>query len=167
MDRTSERQRPFGLHALVDDILASMRPSMKHLQLDIHNRVPDDMACNSYPGAIGQIVSNLLQNCTLHAFADRTQGRIDIRAHTEGDMVVLEVQDDGLGMPAQVLRHVFDPFFTTRLGQGGSGLGLSVSHSLASSVLGGTLSATSEPQQGSCFCLRFLRDAPHTSEPNA
>jgi signal transduction histidine kinase len=64
-------------------------------------------------------------------------------------------------MPPEVLRNIFDPFFTTRLGQGGSGLGLSVSHNLASSVLGGSLSATSVPGEGSCFLLRFAQNIPH------
>jgi PAS domain S-box-containing protein len=164
VDRTSERKREFQLHALVDDILLSMRPSTKHLQLDIAIDISTEITCYSYPGAIGQIMSNLLQNCAVHAFAKRGGGSIHIRAQTDGPWVQLSVQDDGEGMTAQVLGHVFDPFFTTRLGQGGSGLGLSVSHTLAESVLGGSLSASSEPGKGSCFTLRFLRNVPDTTQ---
>lgn len=167
VDRTSERRREFSLQGLVEDILAFMRPGMKHLQLGIHNAVPSSIVCNSYPGAVGQIVSNLLQNCAVHAFDGRTGGCIDIRAREDGEWVELEVQDNGAGMPPEVLSHVFDPFFTTRLGKGGSGLGLSVSHSLAASVLCGELRAASHAGQGSCFTLRFMRTAPPQADSNA
>jgi signal transduction histidine kinase len=72
--------------------------------------------------------------------------------------VVLRVQDDGTGMSDHVRRHAFDPFFTTRLGQGGSGLGLSVSHQLAKVTLGGNLSVESSPGSGSCFTFCFLQN---------
>lgn len=161
VDRTSERQRQFALHALIDDILVSMRPTMKHLALDLRVDVPTDIVCDSFPGALGQVLSNLLQNCVVHAFDQRVSGSIHIAGICRDGMVSLKVEDDGRGMPPEVLRNIFDPFFTTRLGQGGSGLGLSVSHNLASSVLGGSLSATSVPGEGSCFLLRFAQNIPH------
>lgn len=155
VDRASERLRDFQLRDLIEDILASMRPGLKHLELDIHLDVPAGIACHSYPGAIGQIVSNLLQNCAVHAFAGQPRGNLWIDACTDGSQIELRLRDDGAGMSKDVLGHVFDPFFTTRLGQGGSGLGLSVSHNLANSVLGGSLNAESEPGKGSQFTLRF------------
>ena len=74
--------------------------------------------------------------------------------------IALAVSDNGKGMSAATLVHAFDPFFTTRLGQGGSGLGLSICHRLATSVLGGELSATSTPGSGSRFVLIFPQQAP-------
>jgi signal transduction histidine kinase len=65
-------------------------------------------------------------------------------------------------MSEHTLKHIFDPFFTTRLGQGGSGLGLSVSHHLAVAVLGGDLTAASQPGEGCTMTLRFLQRLPHS-----
>ena len=67
-------------------------------------------------------------------------------------------------MTADVLAHIFEPFFTTRLGKGGSGLGLSVSRNIAVGVLGGTLTASSIPEMGTCFVLTFPVVAPVPSE---
>jgi signal transduction histidine kinase len=69
------------------------------------------------------------------------------------DHVVLQVQDDGRGIQNADLPHVFEPFFTTRMGQGGSGLGLHIVHNLVTSVLGGTITAHGEPGQGAKFQL--------------
>ena len=73
----------------------------------------------------------------------------------KGDTVYLDVRDNGRGMEPLVQARVFEPFFTTRLGKGGSGLGLSVSHRIASSVLGGDLTVQSLAGQGSTFTLTF------------
>ncbi len=75
---------------------------------------------------------------------------------------MLTMRDDGIGMSDHTRRHAFDPFFTTRLGQGGSGLGLSVSHRLATTVLGGNLLVTSQPGQGSCFTFYWLQTLPES-----
>jgi signal transduction histidine kinase len=120
---------------------------------------------------VGQVLTNLVQNACVHAFDGRDQGTITISARVDGDFVELRVQDDGSGMSEDNLKHAFDPFFTTRLGKGGSGLGLSVSYNIAHSVLAGSLSATSQPGHGSCMTLRFLKDvtdpAPDSENPMA
>jgi len=74
--------------------------------------------------------------------------------------VLLSIRDDGVGMSSSVLTHVFDPFFTTRLGRGGSGLGLSISHRIATSVLGGDLRAESTLGHGATFILTLPKVAP-------
>ena len=96
----------------------------------------------------------------MHGFDGKAEGQIQIIATLQGDQVELVVVDDGVGMDKKVLMHVFDPFFTTRLGKGGSGLGLSVSYRIATSVLGGSLYARSEPGRGSTFTLKFPVIAP-------
>ena len=122
------------------------------------------MACDTLPGPVGQVLANLLRNAMVHAFAECSTGLITISANLQGSgptrQVVLAVRDDGVGMSEHTRRHAFDPFFTTRLGYGGSGLGLAVSHRLATSQLGGSLSVESEPGAGSCFTFCFLQDLP-------
>jgi len=168
IDRTSERRRTFDLHDLVNDIVTSMKPGMRKTNIQVTRSIPANVPCDSFPGPVGQILTNLIQNAVLHAFAGREGGNIAITATVEGAeaqaQVVLTVCDDGVGMPDTVRHRVFDPFFTTRLGQGGSGLGLSISYRLATATLDGSLSVDSTPGQGSCFTLTFPQAAPHRPE---
>lgn len=161
VDRSSQRQREFEVRDLVHDIVTSLKPTLKLKQLAINISPGENVHCDSIPGAIGQVLTNLIQNAVIHAFEDRDSGTISIDVQTRGEKVVMTVSDDGAGMSSHVLKHAFDPFFTTRMGQGGSGLGLSVSHSLATGMLGGSLTAMSTPGQGSCMTFTFQRELPN------
>lgn len=161
VDRASERRRTFNLVQLVEDIITSVQPGMDKTRLTITHTVGSSIVCDTLPGPIGQVLTNLLQNAKVHAFEGRATGHIRIDSEVMGvgaaAQVVLRIQDDGNGMTEHVRRHAFDPFFTTRLGQGGSGLGLSVSHQLAKVTLGGNLSVESTSGSGSCFTFSFLQ----------
>ena len=122
--------------------------------------IPDGIAMDSYPGAIEQIVSNLVENAVVHAFEGRAQCRVDIAAQALGERVVLTVTDNGNGIPAEHQSHIFDPFFTTRLGKGGSGLGLSIAYGLVTGMLGGQISVDSAPGAGARFTLDLPLTAP-------
>jgi signal transduction histidine kinase len=94
------------------------------------------------------VVTNLIMNSLLHAFDGRSGGIIDIRAELDGEDVLLSVNDDGVGMAAADLNRFFDPFFTTKRGSGGTGLGAHIVFNQVTSVLGGTIRASSEPGAG-------------------
>jgi PAS domain S-box-containing protein len=160
VDRSSERRREFDVATLVQELVTALKPGMRHHNIDVTVDIPGGIQCDTFPGPVGQVVTNLIQNALTHAFGEAASGAIAIDALTEGDLVVMRVQDNGKGMDDHTLKHAFDPFFTTRLGQGGSGLGLSVSHRISNSVLGGTLTANSTLGQGSCFTFSFLRCLP-------
>ena len=163
-DRTSEQRRSFDLQLLCQDLVTAFQASAPARPVAIQLEIPALLVCDSYPGPLGQVVSHLLKNAMTHAFDSDQSGHITLAAHSDGPWVVVQVQDNGRGMSERTLKHVFDPFFTTQFGQGGSGLGLSVSHRIATTVLGGSLSASNHPDGGSCFTLRFLREpAPDTA----
>lgn len=159
-DQTSERRRLFDLHEVVRANLSSLLPSFKEHAFEMRNRLAPGITCDSYPGPIGQIIGNLLQNALIHGLEGRQGGRIEIWAEADVATVSLHVEDNGRGMDAVVLSRVFDPFFTTRLGKGGSGLGLSISKRIANTVLGGDLGVVSEADRGTRFTLKFPRTAP-------
>lgn len=165
VDQTSEQRRHFDLRTLVEDNIDALRPSFKRAPWVIQIDIPHGLDCDSYPGPLGQVIANLVQNAALHAFADRPQGRLRISARADGDSIDLRIEDDGRGMDPATLAHIFEPFFTTRLGHGGSGLGLSVSRNIATGMLGGHLTARSEPGRGSCFSLLFPKVAPQFAHP--
>ncbi|MDC8774463.1 ATP-binding protein [Roseateles albus] len=159
VDQAAEERREFDLRALVEGCVAALNVPADLSSLQVNIEVPQALLCDSYPGPLGWALGNLLQNCLAHAFKGRAYGRIAIELQDHGDLLELEVVDDGLGMSPQVLAHVFDPFFTTQLGRGGSGLGLSVAYRIVTTVLGGDLHAQSSPGQGSRFILSFPRRA--------
>lgn len=155
VDQVSERRRSFDLHQVVEENMLALRASLKLEHWPVHNAVPPGIVCESFPGPLGQILSNLVINAIRHAFFNRPLGSVVIGARNEAGVVTLWVQDDGCGMDSRTLARVFEPFFTTQLGRGGSGLGLSVSHRIATSLLQGDLRVESHPGQGSTFTLSF------------
>jgi signal transduction histidine kinase/ligand-binding sensor domain-containing protein len=115
------------------------------------NPVPElSLSINSQ--ALVQILSNLVQNAVLHAFAERSERTITLQAQIEAKQWSLMLADNGSGMDPQTLARVFDPFFTTKRNQGGTGLGLHIAFNLAT-AMGGQLTAHSELGCGSQFKL--------------
>jgi signal transduction histidine kinase len=166
VDQTSDRRREFDLGQTVQELLRSMRPSFKiHAGLVIECHIAQGIQCNGYPGPLGQVITNLVQNAIFHGLADRAQGRVQLDAKMlDAYTVQLTIEDDGRGIEAGVLGKIYDPFFTTRLGQGGSGLGLTIVHNLVTAVLGGRIDVSSTVGQGSRFTLTLPVTAPEQRE---
>ena len=166
VDQASERRRAFELGEMLTEVLAMLRPNFRHRQIEFHLDVQGELQMDSYPGALSQVVMNLALNAAQHGFEGRTAGTVHLRARALPDgWVELVCQDDGVGMTPATLRRVFEPFFTTRLGKGGSGLGMSIARNLALQVLGGRLEVESEPDRGTRFTLSMpavLKDSPST-----
>jgi signal transduction histidine kinase len=141
VDRTSSRRREFQLAEVVNEILTSMRPGFKRLPIIVSADVSPAIALDSYPGPLGQVLGNLVDNAIIHGLAGgREGGRVEIAARQlAGGEIELKVSDNGDGIPVADRERVFDPFFTTRFGQGGSGLGLHIVHHLVTQVLGGRI----------------------------
>jgi signal transduction histidine kinase len=165
VDQTSEQRRDFALFDLIEDHIAALGPSLKQTTSTIRVEVPKDIYCDSYPGPLGQVIDNLIQNAAVHAFAGRESGLLVISATSSDSMVELQFLDDGCGIKEIDQKRIFDPFFTTRLGQGGSGLGLFVSQNIVTSLLGGSLKVHSELGKGTCFLAKFPLVAPNTIAP--
>ncbi|MGZ6080195.1 MAG: sensor histidine kinase, partial [Myxococcaceae bacterium] len=102
------------------------------------------------PGQLEQALVHLVRNARLAA----PSGAVRVRSHDEQGAVVIEVQDDGPGIPAAHLSRIFEPFFTTRGGAQGIGLGLTLVWSIVQRA-GGTLEVTSETGLGSTFRIRL------------
>ncbi len=162
VDSVSGRHRDFELAELVKDVLLTVTPSLRGKPMRIETDIPDQLRMSSYPGAIGQILINLVQNAAIHAFSADHPGTLRVSAELQGDdRLRIQVADDGRGMRPAVLEQIFTPFFTTRAAQGGSGLGLSHSRHLTTEVLKGQMTVRSTPGAGTCFTLdvpRFLPD---------
>ena len=161
IDQASERRRSFALKQLVQEVLLTLSPTLRGAHWQVQTDIPDALQMDSYPGPLGQVLLNLVQNAAHHAFEGLPQGLLQIRATAVGaDSLRIELQDNGRGMSAQTLDKLFTPFFTTRSGQGGSGVGLTYARRLVTNTLGGTLQVASTEGAGSTFTLELPRQAP-------
>lgn len=160
-DQASARRRTFDLAELIEDVIQTLRPGFKHQPIEIKTMLEPGVRMDSLPGPVCQVVTNLVHNAVLHGLDPTTGGTLRIACCAlDDERVSIEVSDNGRGIPAEHLSRIFDPFFTTRLGAGGSGLGLSIVHSLVTGTLGGAISVESSPGQGSSFSLVLPRLAP-------
>lgn len=158
VDQTSSRQRPFVLADTLEDVLVTLRPTVKRRPIEVVTELQDGIHMDSFPGPLGQVIANLFNNAVTHAFDATQPGRITIRAHTQGDdRVVIEFSDDGKGIAPAHLHRLFDPFFTTRLGKGGSGLGLNIAYNIVTGVLQGEINVRSILDTGTTFTLSLPR----------
>ncbi|MEO8001347.1 MAG: two-component regulator propeller domain-containing protein [Arenimonas sp.] len=155
VDQSSEETRVINLHSYVEEVLISLQPAIKKTPHEVHLYCQEVLVFETYPGAIYQILVNLLMNALLHAFPNEKKGKIDILISLDRDTALIEFRDSGAGMSEDIRRRVFDPFFTTKRGQGGSGLGLHIAWNLATQLLGGSLSCESEVGKGSSFYIRI------------
>ena len=161
VDRSHADRRQFDLAEATDQIIASLRPVMKKSQLTIATDVPAGIGMDSYPGSYGQVLTNLFLNAVVHAFPEGRAGNVFVEARPVGDNdVKITIADDGVGMSDEVRRRAFDPFFTTRRAQGGTGLGLHIIHNLVTQTLGGRLTLESRPGRGATLRIVIPRSAP-------
>jgi signal transduction histidine kinase len=116
---------------------------------------------DSKPGALGQVLGNLIDNALLHGHEGQGPGKVWLSAWPiDANRIGLSVRDAGKGMDAAVQERMFDPFFTTRMGRGGTGLGLHISHSLVTHVLGGSIKVESRVGEGTTVSIELPRVAP-------
>lgn len=163
VDQSSHQRRAFELSEVVHEIALALSPTLRSCGVTLAVEVPDGLAFDSFPGPIGQVLINLVNNAVLHGLDGRTDGHVRIAAAAAGDgRARIVVADDGCGIAPEHLNQIFDPFFTTRLGQGGSGLGLHIVYSLVTGPLGGRIEVASPPGRGTTFTIELPMTAPRT-----
>ena len=165
VDRSHAERRTFNLSEATDQIIASLRPALKKASIALSVEVPENLVIDGYPGSYGQILTNLFLNAATHAFPDGRSGTITISAKPRGsDDVEIIFADDGAGMTPDVQRQAFDPFFTTRRNEGGTGLGLHIVYNLVTQQLGGRMMLDSRVGQGTTFRIIMPKTANKTAK---
>jgi signal transduction histidine kinase len=166
VDRSSDDRRPFDLKLATEQVIASVRSRLLKSQSSLAIEVPSDIIMDSFPGPYGQVLTNLIFNAITHGFTDGPGGQMLIKARRLGvEQVEITFSDDGSGVPEEVQRHVFDPFFTTRRAQGSIGLGLYIVHNLVTQQLGGRITLVSALGKGTTVCMTLPLLAPGQVEP--
>jgi signal transduction histidine kinase len=168
VDQASAQRRRFSLRQVVEEVAATLAPMLKKTPFKLELELADNVVMDSFPGSIGQVITNLVTNSLAHAFEDRECGAMHIKTWRRGlHGVEMVFTDDGAGIPEADMKRVFDPFFTTKLGRGGSGLGLHIAYNLVTRVLGGKIQATSQPGLGTRFQISLPLKAPDRAEREA
>ena len=166
VDRSLADRRAFDLKLATEQIVASVRPGLPKSRDSLALELPSDVTLNSYPGAYGQVLTNLIFNAVTHGFTNGPGGHILIKARRLGmEQVEITFSDDGSGIPKDVQRRVFDPFFTTRRAQGSTGLGLYIVHNLVTEQLGGRVTLVSTPGKGTTIYMTLPLLAPGQPAP--
>jgi signal transduction histidine kinase/ligand-binding sensor domain-containing protein len=151
VDQSAEERRTIELGSYLREILTALGPALKKAPHAVRIECPQALPVNTFPGALYQIISNLLMNSLHHGFAPGEAGEIVIGAVRVGDAIELSYRDNGRGMGPEVSARIFEPFFTTRRSQGGSGLGLHVVYNIVTQLLKGSIRVESAPGAGARF----------------
>lgn len=163
-DQVSEQRRTFDLAHVINEVVVSLNPSLKRQPHTIVQEVPEGISMDSLPGPLGQVVINLINNAFMHAFEGRDNGTLTIGAQALDDAVTLRFSDNGVGIAPEVLPNLFEPFFSTKIGHGGTGLGMSIVEGIVRKTLGGSMKVQSIVGQGTTFEVRIPKRAPIANE---
>ena len=155
VDQTSHDRREFELSAYLEDIVRTLHPELKKTKVEVSLDCATDIVIDGFPGALSQIITNLMQNAFLHGFAGKESGKIDISVQVEAQKAHIFIKDNGVGISKAGLSKIFDPFYTTARGSGGSGLGLHIVHNLVTQVLAGSIECQSTENEGTVFTIIF------------
>jgi signal transduction histidine kinase len=160
VDQTSEERREINLHDYIEDVILSLKHVLKKNAVEVDLDSEDnDLIINTYPGILAQVLTNLVMNSIIHGFENGKNCRIDVKINRKEDYLVLEYRDNGQGMNKEVLKRIFEPFYTTKRGQGGSGLGLFIVYNFVAKYLGGSIECKSKPGEGVLFLIKMPIEA--------
>ena len=163
VDQSSDQRRQFLLHDLLNEVIITLRPTLRKANIGVALGSDVAVRMDSFPGQLSQVIINLIDNCVVHAFADAADPQIRIEASaTPGGHAAITVADNGSGISGDIIERIFDPFFTTRLGTGGSGLGLHLVYNIVTGVLGGTVRVQSQVGVGTTFRIEIPCRTPET-----
>lgn len=161
VDQTSDDRRRFDLKTTINEVVSALRPQLKKTSHKVVVQCPDDIHLDSYPGALGQVLTNFIMNSMVHGYEPGQGGTFRIEADDPVyGQVSIRYIDDGRGIPDDHINKIFDPFFTTKRNAGGTGLGLNIVYNLITRKLGGQVEVLSPPGHGAQFFLKIPLDAP-------
>ena len=137
------------IRAMIDDILELLSSDILKAKIEVSRKYGDALGvCWADPGQIKQVLLNIIMN-SIEAMRGRG-GRLEVEVTVAAGQLEISIRDTGVGMAADKLTHIFDPFYTTK--DGGTGLGLAITHSLIAQN-NGSIRVESKEGQGSLFVI--------------
>jgi signal transduction histidine kinase len=158
VDQSSEEMRNFELNDYLQEVISTFNNELKHRPVELQLQLNEEpIQMHSYPGAISQIIVNLLQNALLHGFEYDQAGEITLKTEQTSQLVRISFCDNGKGVDENVIQKIFEPFVTTKRNKGGTGLGLNITYNLVTQHLKGSIRLDNTYTHGA----RFIIEIPH------
>ena len=155
VDQASDAIRDINVKRYIEELIQSLQPHLKKTKHKIELNCADDLFIRCPAGALSQIFTNLILNSLRHAFDGIEQGTMIIDIELRDSELHVVYKDDGNGLSEDALTKLFNPFFTTKLNDGGSGLGTHIVRNLVTQTLQGDIDATSQPGEGLTYTFSF------------
>ena len=153
VDQSSLGQRSFAVKSYLEEVVVSLSPQFKQVLHQMTIAGDEALMLHSYPGALAQVVTNLVNNSLAHAYQPGERGQLGFDVTQQNDRITIYYYDRGCGIPESILGKIFEPFFTTAREKGGTGLGLHITYNLVTQKLQGSIDVQSEIGQGTQFII--------------
>lgn len=154
-DQYSYEIRNFNVREYIDWIILNLKPHLKKTKHVVCVKCEDNLVITNYPGAFSQIITNLVMNSLMHGYNEEDSGKIIIDIKTDKDRLILKYSDDGNGIPNEILEKIYEPFFTSKRGTGGTGLGMNIVYNIVTQTLRGSIQCNSKIGEGTEFILNI------------
>ena len=155
-DQTTMEVEEFDLDEYIPRICNPLKPMLRKENIELSLDITPHLRVETCPGIIAQLLTNLISNSQRHAFGDgvdNKQNAVNVECKRVETGIQLSVKDNGRGIPKDLQRKVFEPFFTTAREQGGTGLGLNILYNLVTQKLRGDVSLSSDVNKGTCISV--------------
>jgi len=155
VDQISDKIRLISISECLNEIVQSLQPRLKKTLHTIKINCDENIEISSHPGAIAQIIINLILNSIIHGFENINQGEITIDISLHQQTLHIDYKDNGQGLTPEGEKELFVPFYTTKGNQGGTGLGTHIIHNLVIDTLNGSIVANNDSQHGLAYHIEF------------
>jgi Amt family ammonium transporter len=156
VDQSNDSLREFNVGEYLEEIIGSLKPELRKTKVNVTSSYPKELVVTSYAGEFAQIITNFVTNSLLHGFEKDDEGKIDIKIEkVDQKSIILTYKDNGKGIKQEFIDKIFNPFFTTKRGQGGSGLGLHLIYNLITQKFHGTIECKSKLNEGVEFIVKL------------
>lgn len=152
---TACRRSQFLLKPAINEVLASLKPTIQQAKANIIFECDDNLEVLIDQGALAQILVNLVSNSCIHGFSETENGTIKVDVTSHKADLIISYSDNGKGLTTEVAEKIFEPFYTTKRNQGGTGLGMNIVYNLVRQTLLGTIEIDHDSTNGVLFQIRF------------
>lgn len=158
-DQSGEHIRKFILLDYLNEILETLSPRLKKTKHKVVINCSEQLWMHTYAGSISQVMTNLITNSLLHGFEHKDEGTITIDVLENKGNIVFRYHDDGQGLSEEAKHKIFEPFYTTKRGIGGTGLGMHLVYNIVNQRLHGEIQLE-EAEQGTSFIITLPKTTP-------
>ena len=148
-----EMSTKINLHDLLSDVIMSMRSEIQYRNPEIIINCNSNFSIETKSGPLQQVLQQLLSNSVIHGFTDDIGNEVRFDVERNESSLIIDYYDNGIGVDKSIKKRIFDPFVTTKRGEGGSGLGMHLVYNLVTQALGGTIVYDELNQEGVHFII--------------